>query len=271
MRHWTLQRRHGQPIGGNRQMMEEAKPRQATAAHGSGRAYLDVPFAEKDHAKALGARWDPRARRWYDPRPSSAGLDRWAIRPDVPDLLPGEDREFGSGLFVDMIPRSCWFTNIRTCVTPQDWERLARMIYRRAGHRCEACNAPPDRGGGRRLEAHERWAFDDATRVQVLRRLICLCNDCHLSTHLGFANVTGRAGQALAHLGAVTGMTPAEISRHVQAAGDLWTERSRHLWTLDLTILAEAGVAVARPEMAANRAIAADRALRQAQQPIGDR
>lgn len=29
--------------------------------------YLDVPFHQKDVAKALGARWDPAARKWYAP------------------------------------------------------------------------------------------------------------------------------------------------------------------------------------------------------------
>ena len=32
---------------------------------------LDVPFADKDRVKALGARWDHHARRWYVP----AGVD----------------------------------------------------------------------------------------------------------------------------------------------------------------------------------------------------
>jgi hypothetical protein len=36
-------------------------PRMATAQ--PGRAYLDVPYAEKDAAKALGARWDQAAKR----------------------------------------------------------------------------------------------------------------------------------------------------------------------------------------------------------------
>jgi len=71
-----------------------------------------VPYAEKDEAKALGARWDPQARRWYDPRPPTTGLDRWTALPDVPQVLPGEDRTFGSGLFIDLVPRSCWFTNV---------------------------------------------------------------------------------------------------------------------------------------------------------------
>jgi len=29
--------------------------------------FLNVPFAEKDQAKALGARWNPTRRRWYVP------------------------------------------------------------------------------------------------------------------------------------------------------------------------------------------------------------
>jgi hypothetical protein len=83
------------------------------------------------------SRWDPAAKRWYDPRPPTPGLDRWAARPDVPDLLPGEDRTFGAGLFVYMVPETCWFTNVRTCVTPQDWERLRRMITRRTALRMD--------------------------------------------------------------------------------------------------------------------------------------
>jgi hypothetical protein len=29
--------------------------------------FLNVPYAEKDEAKALGARWNPTKRRWYVP------------------------------------------------------------------------------------------------------------------------------------------------------------------------------------------------------------
>jgi hypothetical protein len=56
------------------------------------RIWLDVPYAEKNEAKALGARWDASARRWYAPVVGLPGLERWAVRPDVPTLLPGEDR-----------------------------------------------------------------------------------------------------------------------------------------------------------------------------------
>jgi hypothetical protein len=144
------------------------------------------------------------------------------------------------------------------------------MISRRAGQQCEACGASEDRTVQRWLEAHERWAYDERTGVQALRRLICLCSDCHLSTHLGYANVTGRADQALAHLRTVTGMTDAEVSSHVHAAGDLWTRRSARVWTLDLTMLTDAGVTLARPEKAADRPALAEQALRRERQRSED-
>ncbi len=164
------------------------------------RIWLDVPYAEKDDAKAHGARWEPAAKRWYAPRPGITALNRWQALPDVPNLLPGEDRNFGSGLFVDLVPRSCWFTNVRSCVSQRDWERLHRMITNRAGHRCEICQRGQDRESRRWLEAHERWAYDDSTNLQALRRLICLCTDCHTTTHFGLATINGKDAEAFKHL-----------------------------------------------------------------------
>ena len=46
------------------------------------KVWLDVPYAEKDDAKAKGARWDSAARRWYAPRPGMTALDRWQAVPD---------------------------------------------------------------------------------------------------------------------------------------------------------------------------------------------
>ena len=218
-----------------------------------GRLWLDVPFSEKDEAKRLGARWDQAARRWYAPRPGMAGLARWAPRPPLPDLLPGEDRSFGSGLFVDLVPQSCWFTNVRSGVASADWDRVRRMVYHRAGDRCEACGRARDGAAGVQMEAHERWYFDDARRVQVLRRLICLCNGCHGTTHFGLANVQGRSEQALGHLIPVTGLSRGLAEAHVDEAFALWQERSARTWDLDLSILTSAGVELARPVSPARR------------------
>lgn len=194
-------------------------------------------------------------------RPPSPGLERWPARVEVPELLPGEDRAFGAGLFVHLVPRSCWFTNVRSCVNPTDWERLRRPILRRAGHWCEACGYGEDRGTGRWMEVHERWHYDQHAGAQALRRLICLCSPCHLVTHFRYASVTGRSEQAFAHLRRVTGMDNVHARAHVYAAENLWIERSARTWTLDLTMLTDAGITVRRPESADERPAVADHAF----------
>jgi Domain of unknown function (DUF5710) len=218
-----------------------------------GREWLDVPFAEKDQAKAAGARWDQSARRWYAPRPGIAELVRWAALPDLPALLPGEDRSFGAGLFVDLVPESCWFTNARSCIAERDWERVRRLVVGRAGRRCEVEGCRQGEARERRvwLEAHERWEYQEGPggRVQVLRRLVCLCTECHTATHFGLAGIRGVDHEARAHLAKVTGMSDTEAGRHIRAAFTLWAQRSAHPWELDLSILTRAGVALApRPQ-----------------------
>jgi hypothetical protein len=215
------------------------------------RLWLDVPYAEKDAAKSAGARWDPDVRRWYAPRVALLPeLARWESR--VPELLPGEDRSFGQGLFVDLVPSTCWFTNVRSCVDEGQWDALRSMVYRRAGNRCEACGAP--RGTDRqRLEAHERWEYDENTYTQTLRRLIGLCWSCHRATHLGFAEVTGTSAEATAHLRAVNGWSAGEAEAHIDRAFALWERRSAHEWRLDLSILTSAGIKVVEPPASRRR------------------
>jgi hypothetical protein len=55
-----------------------ATGKQAGSGKSKAKLFLDVPFSEKDDAKALGARWDPKARRWYVPDGIDAQLfSRW--------------------------------------------------------------------------------------------------------------------------------------------------------------------------------------------------
>jgi hypothetical protein len=61
-------------------------------------------------------------------------------------------------------------------------------------------------------------------------------------------------------------MTDSEVSDHVRAANVLWTRRSARVWTLDLSMLTDAGATLARPEKATDRPAAAELALRREQQ-----
>jgi hypothetical protein len=66
----------------------------------SEKTYLDVPFADKDQVKALGARWDPQARAWYvPPGRKLEAFGHWlALWPD----------ETAPQLRVAGLPQRCW-------------------------------------------------------------------------------------------------------------------------------------------------------------------
>lgn len=53
--------------------------------------YLEVPFKQKDQAKALGARWDPMQKKWYIQNPGEVDLSQFqAWLPDDAVLKPAE-------------------------------------------------------------------------------------------------------------------------------------------------------------------------------------
>lgn len=189
----------------------------------------------------------------------------------IADLLPGEDRSFGDGLFVDLIPRSCWFTNVRYCVSPGDWDRLRTMVYRRAGWRCEACGARPDRSRKHWLEAHERWEYtpdgpaalrQGISPVQRLRRLVALCTPCHEVTHYGRAEAMGNGARALAHYRYVTGLGAVDAQMHIEVAYEVWAMRSHVDWELNLTMLTNAGITIVRSAPRGDRSRLASEVLR---------
>ncbi len=68
---------------------------------------LEVPFAEKDAAKSLGARWNPMEKKWYVPENLAddlAPFERWLPNqptlsivdsPLSPDAVPANEKEKG--------------------------------------------------------------------------------------------------------------------------------------------------------------------------------
>ena len=84
-------------------------------------------------------------------------------------------------------------------------------------------------------------------------------SDCHLSTHVGLARVTGRERQALAHLRKVRHEHGTELARHVEQAMAVGWNRSQRDWSLDLGILTSAGIRLWLPPAAQDRrGLAAD-------------
>ncbi len=72
----------------------------------AGRAYLDVPYEEREAAKDAGAKWDWRAKSWYAPEDlaDSTELARWKPRERDPVAEFGEVLA-GAGLVLDGPPQ----------------------------------------------------------------------------------------------------------------------------------------------------------------------
>lgn len=55
------------------------------------KTYLNVPYAEKDAAKALGARWDAAVKKWYVPANKDVALfAKWQVEFGLGQLPNGE-------------------------------------------------------------------------------------------------------------------------------------------------------------------------------------
>ena len=150
-------------------------------------------------------------------------------------IIPGEDRNWGgSVLYIDLIPQTCWFTNVRSVLPQAQWRDLAGKIRARAGFACEICGFDKQT-----LDVHERWVYEEkeGRRIQRLIRLIALCRWCHGATHMGYAEVKGNDEMMRRHMARVNRWTPTRVMEHGDAAFQRWEERSAHLWELDLSMI----------------------------------
>lgn len=219
--------------------------------------FYEVGFNEKDAAKKLGARFNFNLKLWYAPNEAvSAAMSaqfRSLSDEDLNDLrlitglqeLKGEDRSFGgNSLFVDLIPASCFFKNVRSGIKESHWRLLSKLVRARVGGQCEICGMAEDPESGNYLDAHERLHYDDATKVQKLMRIVSLCKPCHLYTHMGFASLQGKAEEAIAHKMKISGMSRAEVDQEIEAAFKLWEQRNKSEWVLDLGVLVGSGIMI---------------------------
>ena len=210
--------------------------------------YLAVPFEEKDEVKKLGAKWDNNEKKWYildNLKNKEILLEKYKIN-NNPIILDGEDRNYcGNELFVDLIPRSCWFSNVRSCVHITEWDRIRNYIYTRVNYICECCGINT-KENNIQLEAHERWSYDETTYTQKLVRIIALCQQCHQTTHIGLAGINGKTNEAENHLKKIRRFSDEECELHIKEAFTLWNNRNKYLWNLDLSLMENNGIKLSR-------------------------
>ncbi len=133
----------------------------------------------------------------------------------------------------EMVPDSCWHSNLRSLLTPAQWDIVRREAYARAGGKCMLCGAE-----ARRLEAHEQWEYDEKNCVQRLADVVAVCKSCHEVIHIGRTTLMGREREAEAHFMKVNGCTYAEYRKALGEATEAHRRRNKVAeWALDLSYL----------------------------------
>ena len=132
-----------------------------------------------------------------------------------------------------LVPDGCQGTNLRSVLPREQWDRLRRAAYRRAGNRCAICGAEG------RLEAPEVWEYDDERHIQRLADIIAVCPACHAVIHIGRTSLLGREAEAQEHFKKVNGATQSEYHKALGEANRIHAERSRHEWLTDISALAK--------------------------------
>lgn len=141
-------------------------------------------------------------------------------------------------LTIELVPKSAWYSNVRSNVTESVWNAIRRKSYSIANNKCEICG---DVGKNQSLmhnvECHEIWQYNDETKTQKLIGLISLCPFCHKTKHAGLAQINGEVEIVIQQLIKVNNMTKHEANEYLNAAFEIWRERSNHEWRLDIGFL----------------------------------
>jgi hypothetical protein len=143
-------------------------------------------------------------------------------------------------LTVELIPRTCHGSNVRTLIPNKYWDRLRKKSYEDANYECEICGQKgKDQGYKHDLECHEIWSYNPDTGVQRLEGLISLCPLCHLCKHIGRALAMKKSKLVYEHMKTLNDITQEELDVYLEGVFAEYKEFSKLKWTLDLSILNE--------------------------------
>ena len=142
-------------------------------------------------------------------------------------------------LTIELVPSTCWFSNVRAVVSKKRWDVLRNQVYSKAYNLCEICGGI---GPKHPVECHEIWHYDDKKLIQKLVGMTALCPDCHMVKHIGLARVNNKDELAIKHLMKVNGLTRAKAEQYVADAFKVWDNRSTKQWKLDISHLEDYGI-----------------------------
>jgi len=137
-------------------------------------------------------------------------------------------------LTIELVPKTSWYSNVRSQVPKWVWDNIRRKCYRNANYLCEICG---DKGTAHPVECHEVWHYNDKKHIQKLTGLIALCPDCHRVKHAGYANAQGLMHMVIEQLMLVNNISSKKAFKHIDEAFNKYRERSKYKWEIDTSFI----------------------------------
>lgn len=138
-------------------------------------------------------------------------------------------------LKIELVPKTCWYSNVRSNVSQARWDQLRKWCYKKAGYKCEICGGV---GDAHPVECHEIWHYDDENLIQKLTGLIALCPNCHKCKHPGLAKINGQFDSiVIPHLMRINNINKTVAYSLVERAFTEYYQRSAFEWELDISYI----------------------------------
>ena len=136
-------------------------------------------------------------------------------------------------LTIQLVPDSCWYSNLRSVLKPAMWDIVRKDAYSRADHKCVICGRKV-----KRLEAHELWEYDEENCVQKLKDVIAVCHSCHSVIHIGRTALMGKEEDAERWFMKVNKCSYSDYKQALGKANEDHVRRNKiSEWKLDVSFL----------------------------------
>jgi hypothetical protein len=136
-------------------------------------------------------------------------------------------------LTFELVPDGCWYSNLRSILKPKQWDIIRKEAYSRADGRCMICARKANR-----LEAHERWSYDEQKQIQKLEEVIAVCHSCHSVIHIGRTQLLGDEEKAIAHFCKVNKCSYSDYIKALGLANEYHQRLNRvSEWKLDVSFI----------------------------------
>lgn len=137
-------------------------------------------------------------------------------------------------LTIELVPKSCWFSNLRSNLSKEQWDSIKKESFLKANYRCQICNGVGDKWP---VECHEIWSYNDKLKIQTLTGTIALCPKCHMVKHIGLAKINGNFQVTKEHFKRINNLNETDALFEINQSFKVFAERSKSNWILDASII----------------------------------